>query len=185
MNKKENQRVVLSKRLIREAFLKLLEKKNIRDISIRELCEKAGINRSTFYVHYGSQYDVLSDIGDCYIQQIAEQMEQIDSHNQEDARYRIEEVLRYAEENLSLSRMLLNNNLDESFTQRLFSLPRINELLEDALSQVEDVHRKNAYFLFAISGAYRLIQQWINEEERIPADREAEIILDLAGRVCR
>ena len=44
-----------------EALIYLLEKKNFNDISIMEICAKAGVNRSTFYVHYENTYDLLEE----------------------------------------------------------------------------------------------------------------------------
>lgn len=41
------------------AFWKLYEKKEIEKISIRELCQTAGYNRTTFYVYYDDIYDLL------------------------------------------------------------------------------------------------------------------------------
>ena len=38
--------------LMDEALLLLLEKKDYDYITIKEICEKAGVNRSTFYLHY-------------------------------------------------------------------------------------------------------------------------------------
>lgn len=38
--------------LMDEALIQLLEKKEFEYISIKEICEKAGVNRSTFYLHY-------------------------------------------------------------------------------------------------------------------------------------
>ena len=45
--KKQNQRIMLTKQLIHTAFLRLLRNKSIREIPIRELCNEAGINRTT------------------------------------------------------------------------------------------------------------------------------------------
>ena len=53
---------MLTKQLLQNAFLKLLKTVSLHAISIRELCKEAGINRTTFYNHYGSQYDLLDDI---------------------------------------------------------------------------------------------------------------------------
>lgn len=44
-----------------KAFLQLLEKKDFEYISIKEICEKAGVNRSTFYLHYDNTKDLLSE----------------------------------------------------------------------------------------------------------------------------
>lgn len=55
-------RVRVTKMLIRRAFTGLLSIKPIQSISIKELCEQAGINRGTFYTHYQDIYDLLADV---------------------------------------------------------------------------------------------------------------------------
>ncbi len=42
-----------------EAFLTLLDKKDFSYITIKEICELSGVNRSTFYLHYESINDLL------------------------------------------------------------------------------------------------------------------------------
>jgi len=43
-----------------EAFLTLLAKKDFEYITVKEICEVAGVNRSTFYLHYETMSDLLS-----------------------------------------------------------------------------------------------------------------------------
>ena len=45
--------------LMVEALLLLLEKKEYDSITVKEICEKAGVNRSTFYMHYDTKDDLL------------------------------------------------------------------------------------------------------------------------------
>ena len=45
-------RVRVTKLMLRKAFTELLSKKPLQSISVKELCELAGINRGTFYTHY-------------------------------------------------------------------------------------------------------------------------------------
>ncbi len=47
--------------LMDEAFLALLEKKDYAYITVKEICEKAGVNRSTFYLHYETVDDLLKE----------------------------------------------------------------------------------------------------------------------------
>ena len=47
--------------LMDEALLLLLEKKDFEFITIKEICDKAGVNRSTFYLHYESMDDLLKE----------------------------------------------------------------------------------------------------------------------------
>ena len=47
--------------LMDEALIRLLEVKDYEYITIKEICEKAGVNRSTFYLHYETVNDLLSE----------------------------------------------------------------------------------------------------------------------------
>ena len=47
--------------LMDEALILLLEKKEYSYITIKEICQKAGVNRSTFYLHYETIDDLLSE----------------------------------------------------------------------------------------------------------------------------
>ena len=44
-----------------EALITLLEKKDFEYITIKEICDTAGVNRSTFYLHYDNTYDLLKE----------------------------------------------------------------------------------------------------------------------------
>lgn len=47
--------------LMDEALLLLLEKKDYQYITVKEICQKAGVNRSTFYLHYETMDDLLKE----------------------------------------------------------------------------------------------------------------------------
>ena len=44
-----------------EALISLLEKKDFEYITVKEICDKAGVNRSTFYLHYENTSDLLKE----------------------------------------------------------------------------------------------------------------------------
>ena len=58
---------------IQTAFAKLLSSKSIRKITIKELCEEADINKSTFYLHYKDIYDCA----DCFTDDIIEKINKV------------------------------------------------------------------------------------------------------------
>ena len=47
--------------LMDEALINLLNKKDFKYITVKEICKKAGVNRSTFYLHYESINDLLNE----------------------------------------------------------------------------------------------------------------------------
>ena len=60
MNKNES-KYFYSAELMQKALLFLLEKKDIEFITVTEVTKKAGVNRSTFYLHYDNIYELLEE----------------------------------------------------------------------------------------------------------------------------
>lgn len=57
-----DRRIEKTKSAIINAFLELRSRKAIEKISVKELCEQAGINKSTFYAHYQDIYDLTEQL---------------------------------------------------------------------------------------------------------------------------
>lgn len=62
MNTKNNQRYKENEQKIIHCFIELLNQMDISQITIRMICEKAGINRTTFYKHYQDIFDLLEKL---------------------------------------------------------------------------------------------------------------------------
>ena len=60
--KKNDHRTRVTKMLIRKAFTDQLRQKPIQSITVKALCDAAGINRGTFYAHYNDIYDLLEQV---------------------------------------------------------------------------------------------------------------------------
>ena len=113
MQKKENRRVTMTKQLLKDALVSLLEKNDIYNISIRELCEAADVNRSTFYKYYGSQFDLLADMENDLILMVNQAVED----NPAQAEKIVFIICKNIEENIDLCRLLVNNNVDPAFPE--------------------------------------------------------------------
>lgn len=73
MNRSESKYFATAARMD-EAFLELIEKKDFAYITVKELCEKAGVNRSTFYLHYETLGDLLRESAQYIIDRFVEFM---------------------------------------------------------------------------------------------------------------
>ena len=58
---KNNRRVLITKRILKESLLQLMKEKPISKISIKEICDLSEMSRSTFYLHY-------QDLINCHIE---------------------------------------------------------------------------------------------------------------------
>jgi AcrR family transcriptional regulator len=67
----QDPRVKRTQKCLWEALRTLLEERSFEQISVTDICEEATINRTTFYKHFESKYDLLS-YGLKYDQEIAQ-----------------------------------------------------------------------------------------------------------------
>lgn len=66
----EDRRVRKTKKAIQDVFCELVREKKLNEITIKELCAKADINKSTFYLHYRDIYHLADTIQDILIQDV-------------------------------------------------------------------------------------------------------------------
>ncbi|MEH7613978.1 TetR/AcrR family transcriptional regulator, partial [Gottfriedia acidiceleris] len=57
-----NRRTLYSKKVIIEAFLLLLQEKNLNKITVTDICKEADVNRGTFYSYYNDPFDLMRSI---------------------------------------------------------------------------------------------------------------------------
>ena len=60
--RKNDARVRYTQRVLKETFLSLLREKPINKITVKEVCELAGLNRATFYAHYSDCFALMDTI---------------------------------------------------------------------------------------------------------------------------
>lgn len=145
-----NRKIQMTKKFIRLALFECLKEKDINKITISSLCEKADINRSTFYKYYGSQYDVIKEMEQEVIQLINEQL------NDQPKETSFIQLLQFLKFNKETIKIFFECNVDNEFPKQVLALDSINNQLEQ-VSQ-NDPYIKN-YILF---GSLATIQQWID-----------------------
>jgi AcrR family transcriptional regulator len=67
----KDRRVRKTKQAIQAAFSKLLSEKSMEDITVKNLCEMADINKSTFYLHYKDIYDCADCLRDAIVDEFS------------------------------------------------------------------------------------------------------------------
>ena len=163
MNVKDNQRTRLTKRLFRDAILALLEEKGGVDrISVRELCEKAGLNRSTFYAHFTQPREILAEAEEEILDETAEHIRKIGAEAQGGGREFLASFLRYVRDNDATFRVLLVTAADPSFKSRFVQLSflQLFEHLQIALAP----ERQQYILSYLLNGSLGLITQWIRSD---------------------
>lgn len=163
MNTKNNQRTRLSKMLFKNALMDLLkEKGSINKVSVRELCDKAELNRSTFYAHYQEPNDLLIEIETELLDATEEHLKKIGAENEIGAHKYILSFLQYIRQNDKPFRALLIDSTDPEFRSR-FMQQSIIQFVEN-LRIVLPKELEQYIFSYILNGSTGIIIQWIRSD---------------------
>ena len=180
MDRTENRRVRMTKQLLRDSLLELLQTEEIHKISIRALCQRADLNRSTFYKYYGSQYDLLKEMEDDLLIQIEQTLSDSGSDYTDIAR--LVSLLFYLRQHLPLCKMLINSNVDPDFPKRLLYLPSILARLQQGLAGNSGVPA--AYLQDCILyGGFQMVKRWLNTGCAEPPEQMAQMLADIMQKL--
>lgn len=170
----ENQRIRLTKMLLKESLTTLLHEKSIHKISVREVCSAADINRTTFYKYYGSQYDLLREMEEDVLLQI----EHVLSSTLDSATgiEHLKQTLMFIDENLDLCKILFNNSIDIHFLDKLIEIPTIVKF-NNHLNEEYNEYELSYIFAFIMDGALSIIRQWINKPNHESPETMANLII--------
>ncbi len=181
---RENRRVKVTKKLLKESFIELLEGKDIASITVKELCEKADINRSTFYAHYSDPYDLMGKIQDELIEHIESYLGPYIHDQREDVSVEmLEGTFEYVMENARICRLLLSERGDMNFQKRVLNLvygKYIQELRKNLALDKEDAEYVYAY---TITGSIGIIQKWLNDGMGKSPKFMAELVINMTPRI--
>jgi AcrR family transcriptional regulator len=162
----ENQRIRLSKKMLKDSLIRLLQKGDIQHISIQEICQEAQINRTTFYKYYGSQYELLNDIEKDVFSELETRLVDCDTLTFSAENDGLTQTLTYFEEEREKCLMLINSTTDKAFAENLFQLPVIQNLIkENTPLEFNEIEAKYMH-IFMTHGGYAMIRQWANSECR-------------------
>lgn len=192
MNKAES-KYYNTARKIDEAFLEILDKKEFEYITVKEICEKAKVNRSTFYLHYETVNDLLLETVEYINSKVLAYFEHI--------KYDFEDIKTFSIDRLNfikpefITPWLLfikeNKQLYKTIIKRYYTL-NMNEkyltLLEQLVFPVlerygVDDENKMYVFLFYIEGINAIVKEWIKQDCKKDIAEIEKIILNCVNRV--
>ena len=179
---RENQRVVLTKRLLKEGLLRLLQEKGLEQINVSELCRVAGINRATFYKHYSIPQDVLREIQQDVVREIKQKAPR--ERTTETARTYLKDICEYLYAKRPLICILLKSNTDEELVA-MFS--EANRRYWGQYQQRQDFEMDEEgiqlMVTFFSSGGYYLIRRWLLEDVRKTPAEVADMVFRFVTRI--
>ena len=172
-----------------EALITLLEKKDFEYITIKEICNTAGVNRSTFYLHYENTYDLLQEVTR-YILDKHFVCYSVDTHNitNEFNDCELKDLVFITSEYLTAYLNFIKEN------QRIFkvSIKRFNSMNMDGVYKRMFEHifnpilerfgvpeKERDYIIkFYLTGVFAIVMEWLDKNCSDDMDTIIKVIID-------
>ena len=176
--KVEDRRVRRTKQLIKQSLIELMHEKPFNEIKIKDITERADLNRGTFYLHYVDIYDLLSSIENEIFETLEKLLLAYHSNSLQISCFDLlKEVFSYIVTNRDLFEALLNSQVEEAFLTKLQSLIKTLglELMQTTYKDTSLPHY--TYFLsFVLNGVLGVTEQWFKNGMDLSSKEMATMI---------
>lgn len=168
----------MTRLLLKTALIELMARKPFSQITIKDICETADLNRTTFYLHYADQRALLADLEAEVQQKTLEYMENVQLTA--DASKSIEAFLGYIREHADLFRILLCNADSEDFRSRFiqYMLEKLRGNIPVSCAPGEEPY----VLCFLMQGSVHVIMEWIRRGFDIENPALAMLIYQMCNR---
>lgn len=177
-----DQRTRMTKRLLQGALVDLMREKPIRDVTVKELCQRADVNRSTFYLHYQDIYSLMEELEGEISQELTAALSQMSQAADQDSFSAFYTAIftlfaRHAE----LCEILLGENGDKAFVEQVFAMGREKCVAEWArIYPKAPKQQVEMYYTFLSSGCVGLLRAWFASgcrEDAKVVGRQVELLV--------
>ena len=178
---KESRKTRYTKMVLQDSLFELMENKPIEKITIKELCENADINRTTFYAHYTDQYNLLAEIENETLSWAKEAIASLADKNDRSESIKImEEIFQYFVDNSKNLKILMSERGDINFQKQIFTIIYEQCGMFFHIEPHENSGTRDEYFIFVVNGSIGLLQHWLKNGMPRTAGEMAEIIYNMA-----
>lgn len=184
MNKKgdENRSVRHTKEKLQKSLIALLEEKQITQITVKELCTLADVNRGTFYCHYTDIYDMLAQMESAFFTAFEEIFAACPgtSYSARLTKNYLLAIFSFTYENRDFCRVLLGPNGDMAFVERMkrFVYDKCCTYWRTLNPQI-DRRKYDSFNAFVINGCVGILANWLDGD----TEESPEKVADAAAKI--
>ncbi|MCI8550782.1 MAG: TetR/AcrR family transcriptional regulator [Lachnospiraceae bacterium] len=160
----------VTRRDFKDAMLRLYQTIPLKDITVRMLCQTAGYNRSTFYLHYRDIIDLLHDIDNDLLESLWENVVKV-----LDAGTFGGEIPQEVKDFFTINsdRFAIMLQADDNFQEKLVSAIR-EQFAQYAHSQM-DIYRAE----YTIAAIERLFMTWFERGRDLPVEKLLTLLKEI------
>ncbi len=178
-------RIKVTRELLNNAFIQLLEEKPFSKITVKEICERADINRSTYYAHYDNPYNQFESLKKIFFKRVDEylgsQRRLGKKLNQTD---RIAGIVNVYYENRRLFLVIVNSSTFNELVELVSGYTKTDTFEQWEYEYNTSDIKKEYAFDFVCAGSLKIIYNWLNNEKDIKSkDEIVPLVVELCNNV--
>lgn len=167
----------MTKKIFRKVLLELLQEKPLNKITITEICEKADLNRSTFYAHYVEAGDLLHDIESDIIANIPKVYDNSGYSGKTVKTAELESFFDYVKDNAFEFRVLLIDSNSNAFFESLK-----NAILKYYISVNNHFSLDREFqLIYSVNGAIGMMLEWIKRGFPYDTKEFTKMVMENSG----
>ena len=176
-----DRRIKYTKKVIRDTFINLLLEKDIKKITVSEICQLSDINRATFYRYYLDVYDLLDKIEEEFVNELKNAIP-TNNENYYSVSSFSKELLNVFLSNKELVKILFNTNNNVYFLNDILELA-YNKCRQKWQTDLPNVNEEDIEYasVFIFNGALGVVNYWVKNDFDKDVDEVAEIIERLSN----
>lgn len=166
-NRKKDRRVVRTQRSIRNALAQLLVEKDVEKISIKEIAERADVDRKTVYNYYSSVYEILAELENDWVEDFDQFTKRLENVRGTEYLEQFFPVLaELIADDIELYRQLMRMGSQSRVINRLTEF--LNEKIKKAFARSYELGEEqvNLAAEFVLSGLFWSYRSWFNSDRQ-------------------
>lgn len=180
-----DRRVKYTRMVLNESLIRFMEKKDVTKITVKEICQDADVNRSTYYAHFADPFEQLTKLKEELLYDVAEYSKTIDTR-QLPARERqyqvLKAILQYIESKRHIFQILLTKSGDRNLQQEILKI--LSEKAFPHEKESERTEEEREYLsIYAGNGCFGMFYHWLMSEQAISAEKLAGMMADFTENV--
>lgn len=176
-SEKQDRRIRRTRKLLKNSLISLMGEKEFKNISVKDITERADLNRGTFYLHYDDTYHLLQDIENEVLQDFQNMIRKYDSSSGSQSLLPVmNPLISYIADNTAICKILFENNASTEFLNRLHVLIHENgrEIISSIYPNISE-QTMDYYFEFITYGLIGMLRQWLDTGKKLPGHCLAEL----------
>ncbi|MBP5363266.1 MAG: TetR/AcrR family transcriptional regulator [Ruminococcus sp.] len=169
--KRTDRRITRTKKAIRIALAELLCEKDINTITIKDISEKADINRKTFYNYYSGIHQVVDEIENSIINSLESNLNDVDIYEaMKDPLIVFDKLTAIINSDFEFYSHLMKMSSNVSLATKVVDL--LKEKTKEKLKKQVDIPETDLQMIidYSTSGMIRVYQMWFNSNRAIPIE---------------